>query len=68
MVRRVSDDLVKQDDRIGVLDAAGQFVFVVGPEGRDLGDVAQDAPLGLQVVADEVGQDYVIRLAHAVNP
>ena len=45
------------DERVGLLDAAGEVGFGVGVQGGDVGQVAEDAALRFERVGQEVGDE-----------
>jgi hypothetical protein len=59
---------VEEDDRVHILNPAGQLIFDLGAERRHLGNIAQDPPFRLQIVAYEIGHHHVELLRHVRIP
>ena len=58
------DQIVVEHQRMSIFDLAHQLALVVGIEGDDVGDVAEDSHLRLGEAGDEIGDDDLVALAH----
>jgi hypothetical protein len=60
--------LMVEHNCVGILDAAEHILLVEGVKGLDVGQVAENTPLWLHRVVDEVGYSNLMSVAHCWLP
>ena len=64
---RESEMMIKHH-RVGIFDPPNQFLLAEGVEGLNIGNAAENAPLGLQRVLNEIRDNHFRSVAHRRSP